>query len=572
MIRFKKIRWKNLVSFGDTPTEVILDEGNLTAIRGRNGSGKSAFLEAIDFVLFNRPFRKINKLGLINDRNGKGLLVELWFDSDSNEYRIVRGLRPNIFEIYKDGALLDQNAASRDYQQYLESVILGIDYDTFNQIVVLGKAAYVSFMRLRLDQRRKFIESVLGLNIFALMLETHKKNLSALKSSILESKSDLALVKEKLSLQEKHLDDLVQAEHRRKEEYVRHTDEQIREIDQDIAELEAKIVSYKESIPENSNNNGLDVKLKEVESLLRKAAAKEKSLQKEIEMLKLNSCPTCGQHLEDKFKEERTARINESLGKVLDAENNLTRQSEKLISAIEEERRIREERRKIESVISDFMLEIDIKSRSRNRILTADTDRNPSLLGDQIRGLEETIRGTRVEYDECLSNRESLLNTLEKYEVVSALLGDDGIRRTTIRAFLPHINSSVNGFLDKLGFSVRFSLGEDFSEEIKIRGIQKKYMGCSEGEKEKIDLGLMLAWRDVARIRSRFSCNLIVFDEMFDSSLDITSIESLISILKGLDNTTVFVMTHSGDYASEFDKTIVVEKNSAGFSQHLRVE
>lgn len=571
MIVFEKICWKNLLSFGETPTEVILNSGSMIAIRGKNSSGKSVFLEALSFGLFGRPFRKINKPKLVNIRNGKGLLVDIWFRSDGVQYHIRRGISPGIFEIYREGVLLDQNAATKDYQEYLERYILGIDYNSFNQIVVLGKASYTSFMRLSLDQRRKFIESMLDLNIFATMMDIHRKNVSQLKSDIREFKITFAVLKEKIELQEKHLLTLRQTDTRRKEEHVKNIQDQIDMIESEINLLSREIEQLDKSVPEDKSD--LQILLKKVrsfEDLIRKANIKVRSFERELSVLNVKSCPTCHQEIGEEFRNRRESEIMDLVTEVRFAEDDIREKLKVIRVQIEEQEQIDSIKNSVYEKVRDLALEISLKKKSINILL----NRKSEMVSDteiirQITEIENSVQKMKSEYDSLLSQKECFLNTLEQYEVITSLLGDSGIRKTVIRTFIPLINKSVNHFLARLNFPVRFTLGEDFSEEINTRGTSTGYYSCSEGEKEKIDLSLLLAWRDVAKVRSRFSCNILVFDEMFDSSLDLTSIESLITILRELDGVSIFVITHSNDYASEFNSTIFVEKQPNGFSRHV---
>lgn len=571
MIVFEKIRWKNLLSFGETPTEVILDTGKMVAIRGKNSSGKSVFLEALNFGLFGKPFRKINKPKLVNIRNGKGLLVEVWFTSDGVGYHIRRGISPGIFEIYRDGVLVDQNAAARDYQQYLERYILGIDYNSFNQIVVLGKASYTSFMRLSLDQRRKFIESMLDLNIFATMMEIHRKNVSQLKSEIQEFKITFTVLKEKIELQEKHLLTLKRTDIRRKEEYVQNIQDQIDTLQSEIDILTREIAELERTIPPDKFDlSVLSKRIATLDDLLRKAGSKMKSFEKELNVLNSKSCPTCQQEIGEDFRSHRESVIMKLVQEVGIAEDDIRGKLSVIRMQMEEQGHIDQMKNSVNEKIRDITLEISLKKKSLNTLIgSKNTQIGDQEIQRQISETESSVRKMKLEYETLLSEKERLLNTLEQYEVITSLLGDSGIRKTVIRTFLPLINTSVNHFLTRLNFPVRFSLGEDFSEEINTRGTTTGYYSCSEGEKEKIDLGLLLAWRDVAKVRSRFSCNILVFDEMFDSSLDLTSIESLITILRELEGASIFVITHSNDYASEFDSTIFVEKQPNGFSRHV---
>ena len=571
MIIFEKIRWKNLLSFGETPTEVTLNTGKMIAIRGKNSSGKSVFLEALNFGLFGKPFRKINKPKLVNIRNGKGLLVEVWFSSDGVQYHVRRGISPGIFEIYRDGTLIDQNAATKDYQQYLERYILGIDYNSFNQIVVLGKASYTSFMRLSLDQRRKFIESMLDLNIFATMMDIHRKNVSQLKSDIQEFKITFTVLKEKIDLQEKHLLTLRQTDMRRREEYVRNIQDQVNTLESEVGILSREINDLESTIPpDRFDLQSLSKKMKTLDDLMRKANTKMRSFEKELSVLNAKSCPTCHQDIGEEFRNQRESEIMSLVQEVASAEDDIKGKINAIRLQINEQEQIERVRDSVNEKVRDISVEISLKKKSISALINSRNDQvGDSEILRQINETEKSVQKMKSEYETLLSEKERLLNTLEQYEVVTSLLGDSGIRKTVIRTFLPLINKSVNHFLARLNFPVRFTLGEDFSEEINTRGTSTGYYSCSEGEKEKIDLGLLLAWRDVAKVRSRFSCNILVFDEMFDSSLDLTSIESLITILRELEGVSIFVITHSSDYVSEFDSTIFVEKQPNGFSRHV---
>ena len=565
MIIFKELKFRNIMSYGDTWSTVDFTKSSLTSVRGKNSAGKSTILEALCFVLFGKPFRRINKPMLVNSRNSKGLLVEIDLIVNNVNYRIKRGLLPNLLEIYCNDKLLNQDASIKDYQETLEKNILKIDYQTFNQIVILGKASYTSFMCLTLDQRRKFIENILSLNIFGLMLEIHKENTSKLKADISDFKMNYTILKNKIKSQEETIESIAESGKKINKQYFEHIDQQINQLNSDIDELQGNITTVSSNLEPESDLSELKTSLVEITKLLTKAESKAKTLRKDIKFYHENTvCPTCQQQLTDDFRADKTTAAQDNLTSIIAMESSLTDKLSTVKSTIGYNDSLVKKNvdrknniRNLESQIRSKKESIEMLDKSK--LITVDNEQ--SLVHNR-----QMLKQLQSEFDELLLNKDVLNEKLEMSDVVSFLLSDGGIKKLVIGTFIPIINTSVNNFLHQLNFPAKFTIDNEFNEKINIRGEIVTYQSLSEGEKQKVDLGMMLAWRSVAQIRSKFKTNLLILDEVIDASLDTDSVESFIEILKSMTDINCFIITHSDKYNSAFDGRIQVTKNSKGFS------
>ena len=570
MIVFEKVRYKNILSTGNQFTEILLNRSPTTLIIGENGSGKSTILDALCFVLFGKPFRNINKPQLLNTINNKQAVVEIEFRIGKKEYKIVRGIKPNLFEIYLNGELLNQDAASKDYQKYLEEQVLKLNYKSFTQIVILGSASFTPFMQLSTNARREIIEDLLDITVFSVMNDVLKDKVSdvKLKISDLETKSTIA--KNKAEVQQEYINKLEADKQKavvQLKKEVSNVEIKIHLISNEI-NLFANIIDSKlKLIDDHDTNNAKRQKLINVVSKLNDRIKKAKD---EIEFYENNdSCPTCNQDINDTLKtaqiEKQTSKIDEVEKAVEQARDQITLIQERIetITAIQTE--ISE----LQNNITDLNNEVKVNNKIIAKLnLEIDAASNNDVDIDNEKAKLKNIAKEVI----TLSEDKSLLND-EKYylDVASILLKDTGIKTKIIKQYLPVMNKIINKYLQSMDFFVSFELDESFSEKIKSRHRDEfSYASFSEGEKQRIDLALMLAWRTIARMKNSTNTNLLILDEVFDSSLDASGADLLYLILDTLDaNTNVFVISHRDSMFDKFRSVIRFEKKN-NFSQIAR--
>ena len=545
MIKFKTVRYKNFLSTGNKVSEIRIDDTRTSLIIGTNGAGKSTFMDAISFGLFGKSFRKVKLDQLVNSINQKNCMVELEFETGGKEYLIKRGLKPAKFEIYVNGTMNDQMASARDSQDFLERYVLRMNEKAFRQIVVLGSGSFIPFMRLGAGDRRAIIEDLLDIQIFSLMNDIVKQRISDNGSRLVEVEHQIELLEQSIKLQETHLKEIQdhneEALNEKKKEWSK-AKKQIKELKTEIDDLQEKVQDYK---PHKTKHRKLD----EYKS---KITSKRSNIKSQITLVNENSeCPECTQEI----SEEHKTSVTEKLGK----------QSDKLADAITE----------IDTEMSDVADRID----KIEDILTKIAEKNSSITGINEyvsrleSGLMEDIEKPKVSQDQLKYAKEDLnKNHTTKYDVqekkhhlntVQELLKDSGIKTIIIRNYLPLINQLINKYLSALNFYINFELDEAFNETIKSRGRDAfQYGSFSEGEKLRIDLALLFTWREVAKLKSSVATNLLVLDEIFDSSLDSTGIEDFLGILNALgDDTHAFVISHKGDQIlDKFGRVIAIEK------------
>jgi DNA repair exonuclease SbcCD ATPase subunit len=559
MILFKTLKWKNLLSTGNYFTELKLNSNTNTLVVGTNGSGKSTMLDALCFALFGKPFRNVNKPNLLNSINGKDCVVEVEFDIGNKEYKIVRGIKPNIFEIYQDGILINQDAAIRDYQEYLERFILKLNYKSFTQIVILGSASFTPFMQLSASDRRAIIEDLLDIEIFSTMNSLVKERTSANKEQTFVKKSEIDLLLQKYSLKKEHQDKLNENKEVKVNEYaseIQSCRETIRTLHREIDDLERKKQTYTEICSKIPENEKTLTTYKKVET---KIESKISQVGTDRSFYEHNAdCPTCRQAITLESKERH-------LGDLLSKEQELASGLTELQYKIVERESILEQLRSDEQKLHTVRIELATKQTGKAG-LEAAIVKLEKQIADLNASEESADANELVVLQEQISTSQSDLRVLiterAYYDAASVLLKDTGIKTNIIKQYLPIINKLINKHLASLDFFVNFNLDESFKETIKSRHRDDfGYHNFSEGEKQRIDMALMLTWRAVAKLKNSSSTNLLILDEVFDSSLDTTGTEELMKILHGLDGVNLFVISHKGDILQDkFINTIRFEK------------
>lgn len=539
MIVFKKVRWKNFLSTGNAFTEIHLDRSNSTLIIGENGSGKSTLLDAITFALFNKPFRNISKPQLINSINRKAMIVEVEFTIGTKDYIIRRGSNPGIFEIVIDGEMVDQNASVRDYQKHLEENILKLNYKSFTQIVILGSASFTPFMQLTPNIRREIIEDILDIRIFTTMKEVLKTKVNDLKEKLRFLESEISVTKEKASLQKSYIQTLESD----KKEKVDKVLKEISDIEITIASLQSQVkldTEVKESFGK------IEDKRKRLDGFKTEFNRKIREQKKELTFYENHDdCPTCKQGIPHEFKESIASEKKTKISELEKASTTLSSEWDELDKAYEEFLGIQQ---KIIDTNNSIM-----SSQTLLQRMNIEKTETENKVGD----IEKETAKLKTVAKDLISKTEirTEYKTEQEYNsIAESLLKDSGIKTKIIRQYLPVINKLVNKYLKSMDFFVQFDLDETFKETIKSRHRDKfSYASFSEGEKQRIDLALVFTWRTIAKMKNSASTNLLLLDEVFDSSLDVNGTDYVMQLLNTIGpETNVFVISHKGDQL--FDK------------------
>lgn len=561
MIIFECIRYKNLLSSGNYWTEIQLNSNKNSLIIGENGAGKSTVLDALCFSLFGKPFRSVNKGQLVNSINQKDCVVELEFSTNGKSYKIVRGIKPNVFQIFQDGNLLNQESTMKDYQEVLEKTILKFNFKSFTQIVILGSASFVPFMQLSAGDRRAIIEDLLDIQIFSTMNTIIKDKVSNNKDLLSSVKNEIELLKQKYDLEKKHIEALKQNNNEKIEKYkeeIQKYNESIEELLRDNETNTTLLTEYQEKIVDKSS---VETKIKEINKIESKIENNLSRLENDSSFfIENDNCPTCRQKIDDEFKKEELKKLDSKI-----------KESRQGLKKIEE--KIQEQQNKLDDILVALKkaqsLQVKISS---NNTAIKETNKYITKLNKEIEELNETKtlrvedENTLVDLQKELKEKQNYLKNLieekEYYDVASSLLKDNGIKTKIIKQYLPVINKLVNKYLSALEFFVNFNLDESFKETIKSRHRDEfTYNNFSEGEKQRIDMSLMLTWRAIAKLKNSTNTNLLFLDEIFDSSLDTNGTEYLMNILHMLEDVNLFVISHKGDILYEkFDDVIKFEK------------
>ena len=561
MIIFKKIRWKNFLSTGNVYSEIDLTSSRTNLIVGTNGAGKSTILDALTFSLFGKPFRKINKPMLVNSINGKDMLTEIEFIIGKQEYKVIRGIKPNKFEIYCNGQLWNQESSLAEQQKNFELNVLKMNYKSFTQIVVLGSSTFVPFMRLSLTQRREIIEDILDIQVFSTMNVLLKDKLRGNNEEIREVDYQVDLLKDKIDLQKQHM---LSLEKRTKEDIDRKKEqiEKHKEIEiccvEDVLALTQQIESLNGKMQEYQTSGD---KIKKLNTFLIKVQGKLKTCKKEHEFFEKNHvCPTCTQELSEEFRDEKLESGKTKVEEMLVGYNDI-------LSAIGEEEVRFNKLTEMSTQVNNINTTI---AQTNFQLMTI--RKQIDTLNDDIKELGESNQDKKEEFSKLqllvnnkkeFNNKHAILKQdRDVLTTAGQLLKDNGIKSRIIKTYLPTMNKLINDFLQKMEFYVNFTLNENFEEQIKSRYRDVfSYDSFSEGEKARIDIALLLTWRSVAKLKNSVDTNLLILDEIFDGSLDQQGGSDLGWILRNFDETTkVFVISHKESLEGKFERTITAEK------------
>ena len=566
MILFEKVRWKNFLSTGNQYTEINFQKKSTTLIVGSNGSGKSTVLDALTFSLFGKPFRKINKPQLINSVNEKDCVVEVEFSIGNTSWRVIRGIKPNLFEIYRNDVLLDQKSSALDQQKWLEQSVIKMNYKSFTQIVVLGSSTFVPFMQLTTSNRREVIEDLLDIKIFSSMN-------SIIKDKIRQTKDEVRT----LDLKKESLSDKVEMQTNFIDEIEKRSKKNIEDRKTKISELDKEILLYmkensitEEDIfkytKEQEYVTGATEKLKKLGNLKGKISQKVLTITKEHKFFTENSvCPTCTQSIEEDF------RIN----KIDDAQNR-AQELQSGYKELEEAIKNEQERERQFTALSKEITKLN-NGISQNNTRISGCQRQIRDLESEIQRVTDNLANRNTEHEKLETFKDNLKTTYDElaskkdtinyYDFSYSLLKDGGVKSKIIKKYLPLINQQVNRYLQMMDFYINFTLDEEFNETVQSPIHEDfSYASFSEGEKQRIDLALLFTWREVAKFKNSVATNLMILDEVFDSSLDGQGTEEFLKIIRFVvKDANIFVISHKGGMDDRFEDVIRFEKIK-GFS------
>ena len=569
MIIFQKIKWRNFLSTGQHFTEVELNKNSTTLIVGNNGAGKSTILDALCFVLFGKAFRKINKPQLVNTTNEKDCLVEIELKIGSTDWMIRRGIKPNIFEIYRNGSVLDQSSSAIDQQKYLEQSILKMNYKSFTQIVILGSSNFVPFMQLSAASRREVIEDLLDIKIFSSMNVIIKEKIRSLKEEIRTLELKKESVRDKVEMQKNFIEELQNLSNAN----VNANKEKIANLDNEIGDYLEENSSMEDPlralIREQDEIIGYAEKLKKFGQLKGKISQKVSTITKEHKFFTENTvCPTCTQSIEEEF---RLNRIKDAQDKAKELQSGYKELEEAIKEEEERERQfnnLSEEISKLTNGISQNNIKINgLRRQIRNLEKEIQTiTENLANRNSEHEKLEQFKSDLKSVYDD-LSGKKDLI---QYHDFSYSLLKDSGVKSKIIKKYLPLINQQVNRYLQMLDFYINFTLDEEFNETVQSPIHEDfSYSSFSEGEKQRIDLALLFTWREVAKFKNSTNTNLLILDEVFDSSLDGFGTEDFLKIIRYvIKDANVFIISHKAGMEDRFESVLRFEKIK-GFSRMM---
>jgi len=563
MIIFNSISWKNFLSTGDQETEIKLDKSQSTLIQGSNGAGKSTLLDALCFVLFNKPFRKINKPQLVNSINEKDTVVKVQFTIGKTVWKVIRGIKPNKFEIYRNDKLVDQVASAADQQKWLESNVLKMNYKSFTQVVILGSSTFVPFMQLTPASRREVIEDILDIEIFSTMNVLLKDRIRQINEQAQECKYELKSAEDKVNIQRQHIHDATASNI----EIVETKQLQLAKIEEEIFAINKDIDTLKFSNEELSFDENALKSLREqinkLDGLRHKITHNKNTVDKELKFFDDHDvCPTCSQQIGIEFKQHKVDKLKEKTEQYAGGLDEMQLKLQNMNASLDLMLTTKDEIRSNISEIKSLEKQSAMKSELSLTLLAEITKLTEA---PDIAKMQGKLDAYEEVYKETQSRCADVSRRKTEYEIASFFLKDSGVKAQIIKKYVPVINQKINRHLSNMDFYVNFTLDEEFNEIIKSRYRDEfSYASFSEGEKQKIDLALLFTWREIARMKSSVNTNLLILDEVFDSSLDSNGTEELMKILKGLDGqTNTFVISHKGEIlVDRFLNNIKFEKIS----------
>jgi DNA repair exonuclease SbcCD ATPase subunit len=557
------VSWKNFLSTGNTPNKVELDGHSTTLIVGKNGEGKSTILDALTFSLFNKPFRDINKNQLVNSINQKNCVVEIEFNIGPIHYRVMRGIKPNIFEIYQNGTIINQDAAVKDYQKVLEQQILKLNYKTFTQVVILGSASFVPFMQLPVWQRREVIEDILDIKVFSTMNTILKEKIAENKEELSAVATEIRIITEQAKAQKSLIDSL------------QHSKDQNVKVLRDKIETNINEINDKTQLVDllNKDVEILNIQLYEkteidknidmCKSNMNKLSQKLTQVDEHIEFFTSNeTCPSCEQGIQHDHKDKIIQKISSDKKQITDNMDVLNSAYNKLSKDLQDKEDVLNQ-------IQDKNISISTEINAMNMLIRSNTALDKEIDELSVQGdIDVEKDKIKLLANDALQKNEvkvDLMKEKQLQEIASVLLKDTGIKTTIIREYLPAMNKLINMYLSAMDFFVKFELDESFNEKIKSRFRDEfTYASFSEGEKMRIDLAILFTWRQIAKMKNSVNTNLLLLDEIFDSSLDVAGTDYFLSVMDTLgENTNVFVISHKGDVLlDKFKNNIRFEKTN----------
>jgi len=563
MIHFKKVRWKNLLSSGNKFTTIELDRSSTTLILGDNGAGKSTLLDALCFGLYGKGFRNLKKDLLVNSINNKDLLVEIEFSIGKKEYKVIRGAKPNKFELYVNNTLINQDASMRDYQDHLEKNILKMSHRSFTQVAILGSANFTPFMQLKPRDRRKLVEDLLDISIFSTMKLLLRKKVSDHNIEVKETEHEVEILEERINGLNSQLNALQ-----------KNRDEQIQKYESSIEETEANINSLLQRVDEKTedvvekkslieDSTSQKDRLQQANELERKLSENYKKAIKDVEFYESNEeCPVCKQGLEHEHKEKCIQERQEKADEIRSALSELSKQIEDTQNRLQDIREVQDAIEEVQRTIGLLQTEITSNQKYIKKIQSQIEELSKGISGgDEV---SNKLTDSEDTLDKLLAKKQSLIDRTHYFEIAQLLLRDEGIKSRIIKQYVPIMNKLINKYLASLEFYVGFELDENFDETIKSRFRDVfKYENFSQGEKMRIDLALLFTWRAVARMKNSVNTNLLILDEVFDSSLDEAGTDDFLRLLNTLsEKTNAFIISHKGDQLyDKFEEVIRFEKH-----------
>lgn len=562
MINFEKIRWKNLLSSGNNFTEIELNSHQTTLILGENGAGKSTLLDALCFGLYGRGFRNLKKELLINSVNEKGLLVEIEFSVGKREYKIVRGAKPNIFQIYLDGDMLNQNATVRDYQEQLEKHILKMNFRSFTQVAILGSANFVPFMQLKAVERRKLVEDLLDISIFSTMQDLLRQRVSSHAESVRDTKHEINIMEERIQGLSNQLVALQENREQKIAKFELTIDETQSNIDELLLKSQVKRDDIEKRRKTITDQGTVEERFKEATDLYKQLENRKTTILEEIEFYESNdNCPTCKQGIDEEHKKTHVAEKQSKKTDLVDGLERLLetiRKSEERIAGIHEvSTAIESHQNQIGVIQSEINSNVKFIGKIQGEINDLEKE------GTSNSNAREQQMDNEEKLDILLSKSESLTEQGHYFDIAGTLLRDQGVKQKIIKQYVPVMNNMINKYLAQLEFYVGFELNESFEETIKSRFRDVfKYDNFSQGEKMRIDLALLFTWRAIARMKNSVNTNLLILDEVFDSSLDVAGTDDFLKLLNTLtERTNAFIISHKGEALyDKFNNVLRFEK------------